>query len=460
MKKTGFHYCWLVLAGIILIRGFAGGGINMTSGLFLAPVAADIGVGIGSLSIYLSITSIVMVLWLPTAGKLINKYDIRIMAIAGAVLQALSFAALGLMNNVYAWYLLAVPNAMGASIVVSLLGPILINRWFTKNAGLMLGIQMAFVGLFGAVLQPFTSVLIASEGWRYSYFIIGGMTFVVVIASALLLLRNKPEDKGLLPYGADAQSADFAGQGPVQGADENDAQSAAKAEQSPAKGADENQTQSTVKAGRESVQQDGVEISEKEAVRSASFFLLLLFMIAITGVGVFTQHIPTFGGTRGLTIEETGRALAFASVGNAIGSIAIGVISDRIGSLKTCFGIIGLGLITVVGFMISGHSFFIFGLLTFLHGLTTSGIMVLAPILTIKFYGKRDYEKIYAKVSMGAPLASIILIPVYGFIYDLTKNYTLVLAGMIVLLLIAAFSITVGWKKRCTAAGCPAFRTK
>ena len=62
MKKTGFHYCWLVLAGIILIRGFAGGGINMTSGLFLAPVAADIGVGIGSLSIYLSITSIVMVL--------------------------------------------------------------------------------------------------------------------------------------------------------------------------------------------------------------------------------------------------------------------------------------------------------------------------------------------------------------------------------------------------------------
>lgn len=423
MKKTGLHYCWLVLAGIILIRGFAGGGINMTSGLFLAPVAADIGVGIGSLSIYLSITSIVMVLWLPTAGKLINKYDIRIMAIVGAVLQALSFAALGLMDSVYAWYLLAVPTAMGASIVVSLLGPILINRWFVKNAGLMLGIQMAFVGLFGAVLQPFTSVLIAAEGWRYSYFIIGGMTFAVIIGAALLLLRNKPEDKGLLPYGADLEDR---GEGTAE----------------------------------KTSGQESIEIPEKEAIRSASFVLLLLFMIAITGVGVFTQHIPTFGGTRGLTIEETGKALAFASVGNAIGSIAIGVISDRIGSLKTCFGIIGLGLITVVGFMISGHSFIVFGLLSFAHGLVTSGIMVLAPILTITFYGKKDYEKIYAKVSMGAPLASIILIPVYGFIYDLTKNYTLVLAGMILLLLIAAFCITAGWKKRCTAAGCPAFRTK
>ena len=423
MKKTGFHYCWLVLAGIILIRGCAGGGINMTSGLFLAPVAADIGVGIGSLSIYLSITSIVMVLWLPTAGKLINKYDIRIMAVIGAVLQALSFAAMGLMHHVYAWYLLAVPGAMGASILVSLLGPILINRWFTKNAGLMLGIQMAFVGLFGAVLQPFTSVLIAADGWRYSYFIIGGLTFVVVIAAAILLLRNKPEDKGLLPYGAEIEDGS---------------------------------TGAEVKVSN----QAAIEISEKEAIHSASFFLLLFFMIAITGVGVFTQHIPTFGGTRGLTIEETGRALAFASVGNAIGSVAIGVICDRIGSLKTCFGIIGLGLITVVGFLISGHSFFIFGLLTFIHGLVTSGIMVLAPILTITFYGKKDYEKIYAKVSMGAPLASIILIPVYGFIYDLTKNYTMVLIGMIVLLLLAAFCIALGWKKRCTSAGCPAFRTK
>lgn len=423
MKKTGLHYCWLVLAGIILIRGFAGGGINMTAGLFLAPVAADIGVGIGSLSIYLSITSIVMVLWLPTAGKLINKYDIRIMAIIGAILQALSFAALGLMNDVYAWYLLAVPNAMGASIVVSLLGPILINRWFAKNAGLMLGIQMAFVGLFGAVLQPFASVLIAAEGWRYSYFIIGGMTFVVVIVSALLLLRNKPDDKGLLPYGADLEDQ-------------------------------------TAGEGEKIAKEAPIEISEKDAVRSASFFLLLFFMIAITGVGVFTQHIPTFGSTRGFTLEETGRALAFASVGSAIGSVAIGVICDRIGSLKTCFVMIGLGLITVVGFMISGHSFVLFELLTFVHGLVTSGIMVLAPILTITFYGKKDYEKIYAKVSMGAPLASIILIPVYGFIYDLTKNYTLVLTGMIVLLLLAAFCITAGWKKRCTSAGCPAFRTK
>lgn len=416
MGKIKLHYAWLILLGVILIRGFAGGGINMTSGLFLSPVSEDIGVGIGTLSIYLSITSIVMVLWLPIAGKLINKYNIRIMALVGAVLQALSFMALGYMNTVYGWYILAIPYAMGATILVNLLGPILINRWFAKNPGMMMGIQMAFVGLFGAVLQPLTSNIISQRGWRVGYIFIGGLTFFIVLLTALILLKNKPEGINLSAYGSDSKTTkrDSLGEG--------------------------NAT---------------VEISEKTALKSISFYLLLLFMITITGIGVFIQHIPTYGSLLGYSVKQTGAALAYASVGSAIGSIAIGIVSDKIGSLKTCYGMIGIGILAIIGFLFSGNSFIVFSLSTFLHGLVSSGIMVLAPILTLKFYGQIDYEKIFAKVSMGAPIASIILIPVYGFIYDMTRSYQVVLYGMICLLIIALLSITIGWKKRCTQAGCP-----
>lgn len=420
MEKKQFHYAWVVLLGVILIRGLAGGGINMTSGLFLAPVAEDIGVGIGTLSIYFSIISLVTVLFLPTAGKLVNRYDIRIVAVAGAALQTLSVACLSLMDKVYGWYLLAIPQAMGASILASLLGPILINRWFAKHTGLALGIQMAFVSLFGAVFQPMVSSVIADLGWRTAYRFIGLTALFVIVFAALFLIRSYPRDKGLQPYGAD--SADKSGQ------------SAQK------------------KDG------DGIEIPEGEALRSASFYLLLLFMICITGVGVFTQHIPTYGGMLGHSLQRTGAALALASVGSAIGSIAIGLISDRIGCLKTCYGMIGVGIVTVLGFFISGESFPLFGVFAFLHGLVSSSIMVLAPILTLKFFGQGDYEKIYAKVSMGAPLASIVLLPTYGFVYDMTEEYAAVLAGMVGLLLVAMFSIAAGWRRRCTERGCPGWR--
>lgn len=402
----------------------------MTSGLFLYPVSQEIGVGMGSLSIYFSITSIVMVLWLPFAGKLINKYDIRVVAIAGAVLQALSFAGMGFMNAVYGWYLLAIPYAMGATILVSLLGPILINRWFAKNAGMMMGIQMAFVGLFGAVFQPVTSNIISGRGWRSGYIYIGGAAFIVVVLTALILLKNRPEDIKLEPFGSGSQPDE--------------------------KGAAEQVHEAEVINEAERIAHTlDLDISEKEALRSTSFYLLLFFMIAITGIGVFTQHIPTYGSLLGYSTRETGNALAYASIGSAVGSIAIGIISDKIGSLKTCYGIIGIGFVAIAGFLISGSGFLIFSLSTFLHGLVSSSIMVLAPILTIKFYGQRDYEKIFAKVSMGAPIASIILIPAYGFIFDLTESYLVVLIGMISLLVIAVLCISIGWKNRCTHSGCP-----
>ena len=417
-KRKKLHYAWIILFGVILVRGFAGGGINTVSGLFLSPVSRDIGVGIGSLSIYFSIISIVMIIWLPAAGKLIHRFDIRIMALTGAVLMIVPFIAFGSMYKLYGWYLLAVPYAMGSTILVNLLGPILINRWFSKNAGLMLGIQMAFVGLFGAVFQPLASAIIVQRGWRSGYRMIGWIAFAAVIFSAIFILKNKPEDKKLLPYGISDIS---------------------------------------VRKADNILPSSSVEIDEKTAVRSISFYLLLLFMISITGVGVFTQHIPTYGSILGYSIQKTGLALSYASVGNAAGSVAIGIISDKIGSLKTCYGMIAIGIISVTGFIFSDVSFLIFGVSAFLFGLTTSGIMVLAPILTISYYGKKDYEKIFAKVSMGAPLASVFLIPAYGFVYDWFNHYVFVLLGMLVLLVIAAVSIAIGWKNRCTLEGCPSF---
>lgn len=418
MRKSKIHYGWIVLIGIVLIRGFAGGGLNTTSGLFLLPVSEEIGVGVGTLSIYLSIISIVLVLWFPFAGKIINKYDIKLIAIGASVLQMGAFSLMGLMTNVVGWYILAVPYAMGSGILANLLGPILINRWFHKNTGLILGIQMAFVGLFSAILQPATSRLIVFQGWRNTYFILGGIAFAAVIFSTIAIIQNKPENKGLKPYGYGEENV------------------------------------SNTKL------EEGINIPEKTATSSASFYLLLLFMISLTGVGVFTQHIPTYGSAIGYGVEQTGTALSFASIGTAIGSISLGIISDRIGSLKTCYGLIIVGVAAVFGFMLSHISIYMFFFSSFLHGLVSSGIMVLSPVLTIKFYGQRDYEKIYSKISMGAPLASIILVPAYGFIYDITKGYFFVLLGMMVLLAAAIFSIGFGWRMRCTNEGCPTFRNK
>lgn len=419
MKNKKIHYAWFVLIGVILIRGFSGGGINTSIGLFLTPVAEDIGVGVGTLSLYLSIMSIATVAFLPLAGKIINKYDVRIVAVAGGILQGIFFAACGLLTKVWGWYILAVPIALGATILTNLLGPILINRWFIKNKGLIMGIQMAFVGVFGAVIQPTIAGIIENQGWRKGYLVLGLATFAVATVSGIAFIRNSPKEMGIVPYGEE-----------------------------------EIEKQSKVTSS------DRLQITEEAALKSISFYMLLLFMIAVTGVGVFNQYIPTYGILLGFSGGQTGIALSFTSAGTAIGSIIIGIICDKIGSLKTCYIMIATGIITMVGFWFSENSIFLFFTAAFLHGLVSSGTIVLTPILTLEFYGERDYEKIFAKVSMGAPIASIALIPIYGYIYDFTKGYDMVLIFIVILLILAAVCISLGWKKRCTSKGCPTWHSR
>ena len=220
----------------------------------------------------------------------------------------------GLMNSVYGWYLMAVPYAMGSTILVSLLGPILINRWFAGNTGMMLGLQMAFVGLFGSVFSLFASKIISVHGWRARYLFVRGVTLTAVLLSSVLFLRNRPEDKSTSPYRTG--------------------------------------TQADRSAGRK--ESDLVEIPEKWLCTRLPFICLLFFMISITGIGVFTQHIPTYGALLGYTTAETGNALAYASIGSAAGSIAIGVISDRIGDPEDVLRRSWNRFLAMAGYLLSG----------------------------------------------------------------------------------------------------------
>lgn len=413
----------LVLAGLILLRGFAGGCINMTAGLFLSPVSQELGVGIGVLSLYLSVMSAVSLIWLPMAGGLARRVPVKPLAATAAAFQGLSFAILGTLDHVSGWYLLAIPQAMGAAILVNLLGPILLSRWFPHSTGTALGIQMAFVYLFAAVSQPVASGLIASAGWRRAYLSIGLTAFAAEAVAALLLLRDRPE------AGAPSPSPSAAGKNAP--AMEGNAGSPA------------------------------LEIPEEAALHSASFLFLLGFIVAMTGAAVFTQHLPTYGGLLGYSSSRVGAALSLASLGSALGAAVIGAICDRIGGLRTCYGIIALWLLAVAGFLfaganpLSGGGFPVFAAAAFLHGAACSSIPVLAPMLTMTFYGKGSFEKLYARVAMGAPLSSILLVPAYGFFYDFTGSYAGVLAMLAVLLCAAFLAIRLGWRTRCTAEGCP-----
>ena len=406
-KSKKFHYAWVILVALALIRGISGPALNGSSGLFLTPVSESIGVGIGQLSLYLSISSIATMIWLPIAGVIINKYSIKAVVILGVSLQALSFAALGFMKSVWGWYLLSIPLAMGAVLLVNLLGPVLINRWFVARKGFVMGIMMTITSLLGAVFQPLLTSLIANTGWRNTYIFFGLAAFICIAVIALVFLKNSPKDKKVQAYGYE---------------------------------------QAQVENAAAHTDKQNLGVAAKTATKSSAFFLLLLFMVCFTGFVVFSQHIPTFGANNGLTAQAIGTALSLSMIGSAIGSILIGIFSDKLGIIPTTISVLAVGAVAILMFLFGGNGYAFFVTATFLHGLATSAIGVVAPLLTSTFFGSKDYEKLFSLVMMGSPLASIILLPSYGFIYDKVGNYNIVLMFMLAILVVGGISLLIGFK--------------
>ena len=77
-KKKGIHFAWFVLIGVLLMMGLCRGGINSGMGLFFQPISADMHIGVGEVAMMSSISALITMFWSPFAGRLLDKFDIRI----------------------------------------------------------------------------------------------------------------------------------------------------------------------------------------------------------------------------------------------------------------------------------------------------------------------------------------------------------------------------------------------
>jgi len=77
----------------------------------------------------------------------------------------------------------------------------LVQRWFdVRKKGMALGILSTGFGLGFATMGKFYPFVVAQWSWRQCWYILGIAALVMVAINALML-RSKPEDKGLSPWG-------------------------------------------------------------------------------------------------------------------------------------------------------------------------------------------------------------------------------------------------------------------
>lgn len=405
--KKRLHFAWVVLAGICIVMGLARGGINNAGGLFMAPVMAELGCGAGEFMLYFSVSSAVTFLFLPLAGRLSARYDIRLLLAAGLIFHGGAFSLCGAMNSIWDWYILSIPMAMGSVFTTQIAGPVLIGNWFKKYNGLAIGIMMAAVGLFGTILQPMAGRLIAGGGWRRAYMILGGGAILAGIPVVLLTIRGAPNEKGIQPLGAG----------------ESDEKCSASTTQGVTAGA---------------------------ACRSFAFWALTLFMFFITAVASFAQHLPKYADQLGFGSAFAGAAMGFFMLGILAGSLVFGLLSDKMGAKAATVLAMSCGISAVLLLIFRGALPLPFNIAVTLFGFSCAAVGTLGPLLTAALFGHKDYGTIYASAAMGTALAGIVAMPGYGFVYDAVNSYVPVLWTVCILLALCVVCVFAAFadKKR------------
>lgn len=196
-KRKSIHYGFVIIICCCLMMGVNIGLSFSCAGIFYKPVSESLGVGVGLFGIYMSVMYVAATLFLPFAGKLLERYSARWLFAGSSALMGLVFLAFAALNAVWEFYAVAVALGVSVAFQLYLSFPTLVNRWFSVKVGLMMGICTAASGIGGMLFSPLIALMITDWGWRWAYAACGLLILCVVSPLLALLLRSRPEEKGL-----------------------------------------------------------------------------------------------------------------------------------------------------------------------------------------------------------------------------------------------------------------------
>ena len=123
---------------------------------------------------------------------------------------ALSHVLLASTQTLWQYYLFYGFHALALQMMFFLPFPSLMSQWFDRKRGVALSILGSGFSLGSFLVLPVVAIVIGGLGWRGAYLFSGAIVAAFFIPVSLLVIRNRPADKGLHVDGL-AERVDDAG---------------------------------------------------------------------------------------------------------------------------------------------------------------------------------------------------------------------------------------------------------
>jgi len=189
------------MAGVTFCVLLVTAAVRATPGVLMVPLEQEFGWSTAAISGAIAINIALFGLIGPFAASLMNRWGVRRLVLAALALLAVSVAVTTEMRTQWQFTLLwGFCVGSGTGITAMVLAVVVANRWFDERRGVVLGLLSAANATGQLLFLPVLARLIETAGWRKAALAVAAISALVFVL-VLLLMRDRPEDVGLKPYG-------------------------------------------------------------------------------------------------------------------------------------------------------------------------------------------------------------------------------------------------------------------
>jgi sugar phosphate permease len=200
LMPRNVHYAWMIVA-LTFIVVVVTAGVRAAPGVLIVPLEGEFHWSRATISFAAGINLLVYGLIGPFAAAIMDRFGVRRTMTLALAATAVGVALSPAMQHSWQLILLwGVIVGLSTGFIGAYLAAYIAARWFRTREGLVVGLLTAANAAGQLVFLPTMAALVTYAGWRVMSLALATtvMVFVPVLA---LLMRERPEDLGLAPYG-------------------------------------------------------------------------------------------------------------------------------------------------------------------------------------------------------------------------------------------------------------------
>ncbi len=205
-RRYRFFPGWTMLGISAAAQFMSAPGQSYSVAAFKDPMQAGLGISETNYSLAYGFATVISGLSLPYVGRLIDRLGARRLLPIIALLLGGACVCMSLTSGLGSLYLsfsLVRSLGQGALTLVSIW---LVGEWFERRRGF----ATALAGLGGSLSVMFFPLmngwLIGHFGWQTGWLVLAALVWGVLLVPSMFLIRDRPEDLGLLPDGDELDS--------------------------------------------------------------------------------------------------------------------------------------------------------------------------------------------------------------------------------------------------------------